>query len=50
MDLPINSEESVKQMQAQLLHSIRSDLDLIIAPNLTSPEARTAALRASEML
>ncbi len=50
MDLPINSEESVKQMQAQLLHSIRSDLDLIIAPNLTSPEARTAALLASEML
>ena len=50
MDLLINSAESVMQMQAKLLHSIRSDLDLIISPNLTSLEARTAALLASEML
>lgn len=41
---------SAKQMQAQLLKSIRADLDLIIQPNLTTPEARMAAQLASEML
>ncbi|MBS0377166.1 MAG: phosphotransferase family protein [Proteobacteria bacterium] len=37
-------------MQAKLLHAIRADLDLVIAPTLTSAEARTAAQLASEML
>ncbi len=43
-------DERAKKMQAKVLHAIRTDLDLIIAPNLTSPEARTAAALASEML
>jgi aminoglycoside phosphotransferase (APT) family kinase protein len=41
---------AARDMQAQLLKSIRSDLDLIIQPNLTAPEARMAAQLASEML
>jgi aminoglycoside phosphotransferase (APT) family kinase protein len=41
---------SAKHMQAALLKSIRADLDLIIQPTLTTPEARMAAQLASEML
>ncbi len=44
------TDERAKKMQAKVLHAIRADLDLIIAPNLTSAEARTAAALASEML
>jgi aminoglycoside phosphotransferase (APT) family kinase protein len=50
MELQSGTDDPVKAMQARLLHSIRADLDLIISPNLTSPEARTAAQLASEML
>lgn len=41
---------AVKRMQAALLRTVRMDLDLLIRPNLTSPEARMAAQLASEML
>ncbi|MBS0580702.1 MAG: phosphotransferase [Proteobacteria bacterium] len=50
MDLQSGTDDAVKVMQAKLLRSIRADLDLIITPNLTSPEARMAAQLASEML
>ena len=41
---------SSRAMQAAVLRSIRADLDHVIAPRLVDPEARTAALLASEML
>jgi aminoglycoside phosphotransferase (APT) family kinase protein len=50
MELQSGTDDPVKTMQAKLLRSIRADLDLIISPNLTSPEARMAAHLASEML
>jgi aminoglycoside phosphotransferase (APT) family kinase protein len=50
MELQSGTDDPVKAMQAKLLRSIRADLDLIISPNLTSPEARMAAHLASEML
>src|SRR5678815_3944154 len=50
MALGVETDPAVRRMQAQLLRSIRLDLDRLIRPELTSAEARMAAQLASEML
>ena len=50
MALGDESGLAVRRMQAQLLRSIRLDIDRLIRPELTSAEARMTAQLASEML
>ncbi|MBK8308959.1 MAG: hypothetical protein IPL00_18145 [Gammaproteobacteria bacterium] len=42
--------DDARRMQAAVLRSIRSDLDLVVAPELVSGQARMALQLASEML
>ncbi len=46
----LDAAAAVKRMQAEVLRAVRLDLDLLVRPGLTSPEARMAAQLASEML